>query len=251
MDIDTALYPGGFHTLMQRLERRETPFKDAESEIPPPGADLQAMAGTMIPPQEDDPDPARGKRMIRTKWLAFRREFEGRPELFARHALMVAILRRRSPPDAARALFLRMWQEQGPLLARELPVRWLISAATTFADHGATADQRLCGQGLSLLFDLIKLHDSERRVSGRPNDQGFAQIRGRQRHSMAFDLVPYSLPDGDLDMNLLARLWRHTENDPVIRPLGQHMLRMVMHDPRTVFGRIQRYKKRRSADDRA
>jgi hypothetical protein len=41
---------------------------------------------------------------------------------------------------------------------------------------------------------------------------------------------------------MLARLWRICENDLVLRPLGMKMLRMVMEDPRSIFGRIQRYK---------
>ncbi len=94
-----------------------------------------------------------------------------------------------------------------------------------------------------MLFDLIKLHDSERRQSGRKNSSGFPRRRGGPRpDDLAFGMDAYSLDRGDLDKNMLARLWRYTENDTVLQPLGVQMLRLVMSDPRSIFGRIQRYK---------
>ena len=50
----------------------------------------------------------------------------------------------------------------------------------------------------------------------------------------------------DLDRNMLARLWQLAESDPVFRPPGFRMLRMVMTDKRTVFARIQRRRNRKA-----
>lgn len=50
-----------------------------------------------------------------------------------------------------------------------------------------------------------------------------------------------------MDKNILARLWRHGENDQVIAPLCQRMLGDLVREPRTVFARIQRYKNRRAS----
>jgi len=246
MDLDQTLYPGGYYHIMRFLDRKETPFTDPLSLLPPEDVDLTQLAGRMLP---DAPDPTPGDWTDpATKDAEMRHLLAGQSELALLHALTIAILRRRDPPDRARALFLRMWREQGAFLARELPVRWLVSAATTFADHGDTMDQRLGGLGLSMLFDLVTLHDSERRLSGRPNDSGFPRVKGKKRGSMAFDMYAYPLPVGDTDRYMLARLWRYTENDAVLHPLGKRLMHMVMTDPRSIFGRIQRYKKRRPPD---
>lgn len=251
MTTGSALYPGGLDGILQRLDKREAPFLDAWLEIPAADADLELQLAARVPPLADGEDSSRDRRSIRRKWAALRREFEGQPELFARNALMIAILRRRTPPEDARAAFVRIWKEAGKPLAEGLSTRWLISSAATFADHGATESQRMADQGFYLLFDLIKLHDSERRVSGKPLDRGFAWRRSREMDDLAFGLPSYSLAQGDLDLNLLARLARLADADPVFRPLGRRMLELVLNDPKTVFGRIQRYKRRAATDDRA
>ncbi|ATG42934.1 hypothetical protein PhaeoP18_00969 [Phaeobacter piscinae] len=246
MDIDNENYPGGFYKLLRQLEKKEVPFVEPLSALPAADADLTTLLGPLTDP---GPKPATRKDLplhhIAHKWQSLREEFAGDPEIWAVHALCIAILRRRDAPADARALFLRIWAEHGGALAAGLPTRWLISAATTFADHGDTIDQRLGGQGLQLLFHLIKLHDSERRLSGRPTDSGLPRVKGKDLDDIGLGMTPYHLPHGDLDRQMLARLWRYGERDLVLRPLAIRMLRMVMEDPRSIFGRIQRYKTHR------
>ncbi|MEX0319156.1 MAG: hypothetical protein AB3N21_14450 [Ruegeria sp.] len=244
--IDKENYPGGFYSLMRHLERKEVPYLGPEKVLPPADVDLDMLARSVV--DAPDPDVRFGNAQdARRKYHALKQEFAGQSQLHLIHAMCIALLRRQPAPPEARALFLRIWHEKGADLARELPVRWLISTATTFADHGETMDQRLGGQGLYILFDLIKLHDCERRVSLRPNDQAFEMVGMKHlKVPLAFDMPEYSLRVGDLDRNLLARLWRYAEDDPVLRPLGFRMLKLVMSDPRSVFGRIQHYKNRQS-----
>lgn len=249
MDIEDTIYPGGFFSLMQALERKEPPYEGALDVLPKAQADLSALRDALLSP--DLPRVEKAHRCDAPgKMAEYEHEFRGRSRLLAVHAMCIAVLRRHPAPPEAVQLFLRLWREEGRFLASELPVRWLISAATTFADHGETFDQRSGGMGLSMLYDLIKLHDTERRISGRPNDQAFARLKKRDtNHPLAFDMVPYSLEHGDLDRNMLARLWRLAERDDVLQPLGFRMLRLVMHDRRTVFARMQRYKPRRAPDE--
>lgn len=47
-----------------------------------------------------------------------------------------------------------------------LDPRWLVSAITTFGDHGSTEVQRRVGQSMTVLFGAMKLYESERRYSG-------------------------------------------------------------------------------------
>ncbi|SLN34362.1 hypothetical protein TRL7639_01556 [Falsiruegeria litorea R37] len=243
MDIENPVYPGGYYSLMRNLEHAERPFQNAHLVMPPADVDLAALARQTVTAEPDRPLPE-GETDARRKLHALELEFDGDNVLHLLHALTIALLRRRDASEEARQLFLRIWREQGKFLAGTLSVRWMISAATTFGDHGDTIEQRLGGQGLSMLFDLIKLHDSERRQSGRGNDSGFPRVRGaKPRDGLAFDMDPYSLENGDLDINMLARLWRLSEADAVLRPLGFRMLRLVMSDRKTIFARLRRYKR--------
>ncbi|NIZ13704.1 hypothetical protein [Phaeobacter sp. HF9A] len=243
MDLASEIYPGGYYELMRRLEQRQAPFRAPLAVLPEADADLapyfeRLTDGSAALPEGDRCDAPK-------KMQSLRQQLHGAPEVLALHAMVIAILRRREPPPEAVALFMRLWRDHGARLAALLSARWMIAAATTFADHGETMDQRLGGQGLSLLFDLIKLHESERRLSGRPASKPFRRRTPAEiEEPLAFDLSPYSLRTGDLDKNMLARLWRHAEADAVLRPLGFAMLRMVMSDERTVFARIQKFKKR-------
>mgnify|MGYP001546821549 FL=1 len=61
---------------------------------------------------------------------------------------------------------------------------------------------------------------------------------------MPLGMRPYSLRNGDLDRIMLARFWKLCERDATIRPLGMRMLWKVMTDKRTIFGRVQNYKRK-------
>jgi hypothetical protein len=103
--------------------------------------------------------------------------------------------------------------------------------------------------GLSVLFDMMKLHDSERRLSGLPPEMPFRRRKFAKKARLPFGLTGYSFKNGDLDMNLLARLWIFAQSDPTIRPLGTRMLTLVMQDDGSIFGRAQALKKVHNADD--
>lgn len=237
------IHPGGFYKLLRELDRRQQPFQDVTLVLPPADVDLNGLYLDRVPPTakqvEDCP-----KYSAEAKWVELQSEFEGQSALYLVHAMMIAILRRKNPPRVALDLFLRIWAEKGAELAAELSTRWLISSATTFADCGQNSDQRALGMGLSTLFDLIKLHDSERRITGQPGNTPFRRKKDVRRATMPMRMKPYSLRTGDLDRVMLARLWQLCERDPTIKPLGMRMLWMVMTDRRTIFGRVEKFKQR-------
>lgn len=245
--MDDTIYVNGFARILTLYERRQKPFIDPLAALPPGDVDLDALAQEVIVGSHFTTTPA-DRYAALTKYQSLLEEFRGQSELYAVHAMCISILRRDAPPPEAVALFHRIWREQGAKLARDLPVRWLISAAATFADHGDNADLRAGGMGLYMLFDLIKLHDSERRVSARRNDRPFKANADRPfRDDLAFGMEAYSLSRGDLDRTMLARLWQISEREPTLKPLGIRMLRLVMTDRRSIFSRVQTYKKRRNA----
>jgi hypothetical protein len=246
--VDKDLYAGGFPGLLEWYQDKQTPFVALEEVLPPEPVDLGALAARIVPPHDgastDHPDGTGRKKLA-----ALQKDLAGQSELALLHALLIAILRRRDPPDGVNRLYFRIWREQGAFLAEHLSMRWMISAATTFADHGETTDQRVLGMGLSIAFDMIKIHDSERRLTGQPGRKPFDRTRGWRRTPLAFDLNAYSLKGGDLDRNMLARLWALSEKDPVIKPLAQAMLTRAMQDRRSIFGRMQRIKLRNDTLD--
>ncbi|GAA6190691.1 hypothetical protein [Phaeobacter sp. NW0010-22] len=241
MEIEDTVYPGSYYSLMRFLDRKEIPYAHPETVLPAADVDLAALKDQIV---RFDPDhvPPDDLRDARRKRHALEQEFDGGSALHLLHALVISLLRRSPAPTAAQDLFFRLWTEQGQHLAQTLPVRWLISAATTFGDHGQTPEQIKGGSGLAMLFDLIKLHDSERRVSGRANDHAYSRVSGRKIPPLAFGMAGYSLTAGDLDKIMLARLWRLAEDDAILRPLGFRMLGLVMTDKRSIFARMRRYK---------
>lgn len=239
---DGPIYPGGFGKLMTFLERRQRPFLGAADFLPAPDVDLAALWDAEVFAPTDDPDRFLNVDIHR-KSLDLQNEFQGQPQLLHLHAVLIAILRRADPPEDAVQLFLRIWREEGERIAKALRVRWLISTATTFADWGETGDQRALGMGLSLLFDMIKLHDTERRATGIAGDTPSPLVPTKGVPPLAFRMAPYSIQNGDLDKIVLARLWKLANRDATIKPLAVRMLRLVMSDQRTVFARMQAYKK--------
>ncbi|MCF2871238.1 hypothetical protein L0664_09175 [Octadecabacter sp. G9-8] len=202
--------------------------------------DLNVVKETVTPAPMDV--VATDLPLVDLRRFQFQTEFQGQSELLCLHGMLIAILRRNSPPPDALSLFLRLWKEHGRWLAKELPLRWKISAATTFGECGATLEQRALGMGLSILFDSIKLHESERRLSGQSPDVPFRTEPLKDAPQIAFGLASYSLKKGDMDRNMLARLYAISENDTVIFPLARSMLMQVMSDRKTVFARLEKIK---------
>ncbi|MGC5198933.1 hypothetical protein, partial [Aphanothece microscopica] len=135
----------------------------------------------------------------------------------------IAHLRKRSYPAQTPALFRRIWTEQGAALIDQLPPRWLISAAITFGDHGATEAQRLLGRELGMLFSVIKLYEFERQFSGVPPEVPF-RLRDRMPAPLPLDMPNFSLLQGGLDVNLLAPLWARATEVEGLGPLACHLL---------------------------
>ena len=63
-------------------------------------------------------------------------------------------------------LFRRLWAEESPHLLTQLDLRWQVSSAMTFADHGTIGSEQALGASLKVLFGLIKLYEFERLFTG-------------------------------------------------------------------------------------
>lgn len=232
-------YPGGFDVILSRLDRRRDPIRfHAGTVLPPADIDLAALAAQVVADPATDPaeQDSRTTRYF-LKRRALRAEFAGRSELCFWHGFLIACLRKSSYPDHFPALFERMWREQPGHLLAQLDLRWLVSAATTFADVGLTPGQRALGLGMSTLFGTMKLYESERIFSGLPPQAPFG-FGKKSKDPLPLQMDGFALKTGDADAQLLGRLWRAAQDEAVMRPLAERLLGALAEDTGTVFARL-------------
>ena len=165
-----------------------------------------------------------------------RGEFLGRSELLFAHAGLVVALRRGRALDVALPLFRRLWAEQGELLRRDLSLRWLVSAADSFADHGADATERAVALLGVVLVNSVKLQETERALLGQRG--GAVAYPVRPPSPALFDgLTIFGLAKGDMVENMVARIRAVAATAPLVAPLVEEMIaRLAAND--TVYRRF-------------
>ena len=149
------------------------------------------------------PTVARGRETRLVDHLALvAREFSGQSLLTFRAAWLIVSIRRGVDQEAALGAFFALWDEGGDRLCRDLDLRWLVSCADTFAQHGRTEAERALGQSASMLANTAKLYESERRAAGAEGLPGDIDAATR-----LFDgMTAYSFGRGDVIRNMVARL---------------------------------------------
>jgi hypothetical protein len=248
-DASAPTYPGGFDAILTQMEGRRDPFTyEGLEALPPLDVDFTPLKSARVDGRA--PTVAGSRSSYARKLRDLSEEFDGLPELMLLHGLLIAHLRRRSAPDHTAALFLRLWAEEADWLLARLDVRWLVSAITTFGDHGATEPQRRVGQSLSLMFGMMKLYETERLYSGAQPDQAFEWSK-RSQSGLPMQMDAFALGGGGLDVNMLGRLWQDAQEDPVMAPLARHLLELLIADDRTVFRRLRLMRRQREKAQKA
>ncbi|WP_300532017.1 glycosyltransferase family 2 protein [uncultured Mameliella sp.] len=232
----TPTYKGGIKAVLDQYEARRAPLP-GDGGLPPADVDLAALAASPVTDPAQGPFAPPFADNLQRKTYQLREELQGSSELTVLHGLTISHLRKRAFPDQAPLLFQRMWAEQADHLLGQLDARWLVSAVTTFGDHGATPVQRSTGLALTALFGMMKLYESERLYSGKSPEKPFP-VTDRIKAKLPLQMDSYALVGGGLDVNLIARLWQEAEGDAVIRPLAHHLLDLLIHDPAGVFRRL-------------
>lgn len=237
MSRTNPTYPGGFPAILEQMERRRDPLGFGPNEaLPPLDIDLHSLRSARVDGRA--PEIGNSRSSYARKFKELSDEFDTFPELLRLHGLLIANLRRRDQPDHCAALFQRLWAEEADYLLTRLDARWLVSAITTFGDHGATETQRRLGQSLTVLFSMMKLYETERLYSGHKPDQAF-DVGKKSARRLPLEMDAYALAGGGLDVNLLGRLWQDAGTDPVIAPLARHLLDLLIHDPGGIFRRLR------------
>ncbi|WP_163851003.1 glycosyltransferase family 2 protein [Pseudooceanicola aestuarii] len=234
---------GGFTKVIAQMEGRRDPFVMGPGEgLPPADLDVAPLKTALA----GDPGAcAASPTTFAYKVRELHEEFAGRPQILWLHGLLIAHLRRRTQPAQTAVLFRRLWTEEADFLLDHLDARWLVSAVTTFADHGETEAQRRVGHTLNVLFNMMKLYETERLFSPTPPDR--PHDGRRQKADLPMQMDAFAISSGGLDVNLLGRIWQDAAEDPVIRPLAHHLLELLEADPATVFRRLRLMRADRAA----
>jgi len=236
-DEDGFTYRGGFAKLVISDDgTRFAPYPgmaEVLEALAAPGFDR--LAETIVTAPANLPEKLRSAA---EKLAGLKNEFHGQSALLVLHALCIVASRRVDPPALAQQLFLALWREKSAYLLKHLDMRWKISALQTFESFGSQEIQRVSAAELSVFFSMIKLYESERFYSGLTPDQPFG-TENRARADLPLEMSLYSLRKGDLDRNVLGRLWTRAEADPVLRPLACHLLLAVNRSPNILFRRLR------------
>ena len=246
-DRSARTWPEGWDAMIARHEARRAPIVFGPGEgLPAADIDLAPLRTGFVMRDERE---AAGLSGYARKYRMLSRQLEGCSELVLLHGLLISCLRKRSWPDAAPVLFRRLWTEEREHLLHELPGRWLISAAITFADHGIDEGERSIGQSMLVMFSLLKLTEFERLFSGSGPERPFP-FGQRHEGPLPLELEPFSLRDGGLDINLIAPLIVQAREQPVLGPLALTLIERLDTDPGTIFRRIATMRRRLEKRDR-
>ncbi|WP_299962084.1 hypothetical protein [uncultured Roseobacter sp.] len=212
-------------------------FQDCPDILPAPNVDLATLADRRLPDMSQAPEISR--RDIRDQAEILRYHLRRKSELAHLTALTISYLRRATPhTDKARALFHRIWHEQGHRLINELSTRWLLSTLQTFLDHGQTEAQRAIGTAGYFYGNMLKTYEAERAIEGRPADAPYEALTPQTDNRFrGLDRYPVGGSDLMLNMNALA-LELAQRDDTAGLVLQEFLLRVKTAE--TVFSRHDR-----------
>lgn len=94
-----------------------------------------------------------------------KREFSGQSELLYYHAQLIVLLRREFELTETYSKFKTLWEDEGEFLCEHLNIRWLVSACETFADHDPDPALRAVALQGSLLANIVKIYETERKLT--------------------------------------------------------------------------------------
>lgn len=242
MSSQTLTYAGGAEEIVARWMKRRTPFQ-TDGESLDPTQSLAPLKARLVLESAAAPQGKHGTFALKSSMIAS--EFIGLSELAFLNARLIAQLRRADPPEAASLLFRRLWAEESAHLMGQLDLRWQVSSAMTFADHGEAGPEQALGASLKMLFGLIKLYEFERLFTGLA-PQDVHRFGKRSSAPMPLAMDQYSLNHGGLDLALLAPLYQQAEEAPVLKPLALSLLDALNSEDGTIFRRLSVMKERRA-----
>lgn len=242
-------YPDGFAGVLLKISDHRTQYSDVTGILSYAAANLSEIADFTVTAGPYIKPDVRDRRPIVDLWskrLELSQLFEGQSDLLVVHGLCVASMRRDSPPMETIELFHRLWCDYRKQLLDGLNMRWLISAAVTFGDHGQNTTQLKVGSSLEMLFGLYKLYECERIHAGNAPEHP-APYKVDATLKLPFGLPRYAIAGGDLDQQLLGKLYLDACDDPVMEDLCHHLLNRLISTDKSIFARFRILRDRRAA----
>lgn len=185
--------------------------------------------------------PANGRLALPDHFLRLKKDHAGRPLATLQHAALVVLIRRKLHLSPALDRFFHLWQHHEALLLNSLSLRWLVSAADTFADHGRSPAERAYGLSASLFVNTIKFYETERAISMQL-DPTAADLAIQTPQFDLDGIVPYGVVSGDTAANLMRRVTFGTQGQG---PAGNLLAEVVARANRleTVYARFRKLHK--------
>jgi hypothetical protein len=169
-----------------------------------------------------------------------RREFSGQSELLWYHATLIVLIRREFQTAQQYRYFHALWHEEGQFLRENLNIRWLVSAADTFAAHDADPSVRSVAMMVSILVNTVKIYETERFITQAVD----LPVDPKRVATLQGELVPlfegmscFTVGTDDTLRNMVWRLHPFMTVELVGPILDEIWRRFQAED--TVFGRMQ------------
>lgn len=200
-----------------------------------------AMKARRVP--GDAPRPAhRSPDDIGAHFANLEGEFAGQPELCLYLAKLIVMLRRDVDPAPTYARYRRLWEMERDFLLRHLSLRWLVSAADTFADRGGEE----YGPAIlaSVMANMAKVAETDRFLHPAPDDHDPARFQIlREGPKPMFDGMTYLAAGTDDSLINLRRRMEPAFRQGIAGAILREVFRRLNDQP-TALHRMRRLNRR-------
>ncbi|CAD7023981.1 hypothetical protein REJC140_00392 [Pseudorhizobium endolithicum] len=167
-------------------------------------------------------------------------QFSGKPELLFHHAKLIVLVRREFDTKENYKRFRGLWDQESAFLRKQSDLRWLISAADTFADHDEDPLTRSIAMMTSLLVNTIKVCETDRFIRGCETAPVIGERieRINNGHRALFDGITFiNVGIDDTLRNMRWRLESYFRHGPAGEIAAEVFARLQEHD--TAYGRLR------------
>lgn len=213
-------------------EASRKPGPTPSAALPVPGVDLVPFTRDIIPGTPAPTWSGRARNLM-THFRALEPEFATRPRIGHLLACVIVVLRRIPDQPDARALFHRITRDHGTVTAQAINLRWLAAVCDTMMDIGKTPEDRALAMTGSVITNLVKLVETERRMF-TPHTPWPPKASLRQGGPLFDGMISYWVGKGDMIDNLLQRIEKITTTDSPAAPFVTEILNRLFENDTTL-----------------
>ena len=173
--------------------------------------------------------------------INLRSEFIGNSELCYMHAKIIVLIRREYQIKKNFEMFEQLWSKEKVFLLKNLNIRWLISAADTFADHSDDNALQSLSVACACLVNTIKIQESENFISNtlehKDDSSKIEKLNQGERFPLFDGISVFKFGTDDTLRNMRWRIEKVAKYNIAGEILLEIFLRMQSHD--TVYSRTK------------